>query len=202
LFRSLAYFRHYEDEDIRRDQKEGIAVYRPVDGLVVSNLTQGTKFILSDYSFQSFVKQEEIFIYCLSGLLSDHLRDKFGAVACVEIKDIRTFCNRIEAALSQATFPEMRGRMRIGSWVEYYDESEGGNPRWALPEKIATSKSRAYAWQNEFRLVFSLSDALSFENVNTQLVQRQSVELLPLAEHHSYAVKAQDLRDICQLHSF
>jgi hypothetical protein len=177
-------------------------VYRPVDGLIVSNLTQGTQFTLPNYSFESSAKEEEIFIYCLSGTLSNHLREKFGAVVCVEIKDIRTFCNRIEAALSRATFPEVRGRMRIGSWVEYYDESEGGNPRWALPDKIATSKSRAYAWQNEFRLVFSLTDALLFENVNTQLVQRQRVELLPLAEHHSYAVKAQDLRDICQLHSF
>jgi hypothetical protein len=143
LFRSLAYFRHYEDEDIRRDQKEGVAVYLPEGGLVVTNLTQGTRFTLPGYAFESSVKREQIFVYCMSGLLSDQLRDKFGAVVCVEIKDIRTFCRRIEAALPHATFPEVRGRKRIGTWVDYYDETKGGNPRWALPDKIATSKSRA-----------------------------------------------------------
>jgi hypothetical protein len=202
LFRSLAYFIHYEDEDIRRDQKEGVAVYRPEGGLVVTNLTQGTRFTLPGYAFESSVKQEQIFIYCMSGLLSDKLRDKFGAVACVEIKDIRAFCNRIEAALPQATFPEVRGRMRIGSWVEYYDESEGGNPRWALPDKIATAKSRRYSWQSEFRLVYSLTDALSFENVNTQLVKHQAAKFLPHTQHHSDTVKAHHLRDICWLHEF
>src|SRR5271165_6782063 len=40
LFRSLAYFRDFEDKDIRRDQNEGTAVYRPEGGLIINNRTQ------------------------------------------------------------------------------------------------------------------------------------------------------------------
>ena len=63
--------------------------------------------------------------------------------------------------------------------MEYYRETEGGKPRWALPEVIATSKLDSYAWQDEFRLVFSLTDALEFENVNTRLVHRNNAREAP-----------------------
>jgi hypothetical protein len=87
--------------------------------------------------------------------------------------------------------------------VEYYRETEGGNPRWALPEAIATSKLDSYAWQDEFRLVFCLTDALEFQNVNTRLVHRNNAREAPKpAEHHFYHVKAQSLRDICRLREF
>jgi hypothetical protein len=36
---------------------------------------------------------------------------------------------------------------------------------------IATSKLDRYAWQDEYRLIFSFTDALSFEKVNTRLVR-------------------------------
>jgi hypothetical protein len=82
---------------------------------------------LPGYSFELSVKWEEIFVFCLSGSFNDHLREQFGAVACVEINDIAAFCKRVEIALPpRASFPENRGRRRIGCWVEYYDEGEGG----------------------------------------------------------------------------
>ncbi len=75
--------------------------------------------------------------------------------------DTAAFCVRIEAALPPgATFPGRPGRTRIGQRVEYYRETGNCNPRWALPAVIATSKFADYAWQDEFRLVFSLTDAL------------------------------------------
>lgn len=40
----------------------------------------------------------------------------------------------------------------------------------ALPDLRATSKPDGYDWQDEFRLVFSLTDALTFENVLTRVV--------------------------------
>jgi hypothetical protein len=68
---------------------------------------------------------------------------------------------------------------------------------------IATSKLDRYAWQDEFRLVFSLTDALEFENVNTRLVHKNNArEAAKPAEHHSYHVKAHSLRDICRLREF
>ena len=47
LFRSLAYFRDYEDEETRGDRNEGSAVFRPLGGLVLNNQTQGKTFTLT-----------------------------------------------------------------------------------------------------------------------------------------------------------
>jgi len=203
LFRSLSYFRDLEDNNVREDQNEGTAIFRPEGGLIVNNLTQGKTFTLPGHAFESAANQQEIFVFCASRLLSDELREKFRAVVCVEILDIGKFCDRIEAALpARATFPGPTGRTRIGQRVEYYQETEGGNRRWALPDVIATSKLDSYSWQDEFRLVFSLTDALGFEKVDVRLVHGDSRTTPTQAEHHCYPVKARSLHDICRLHEF
>jgi hypothetical protein len=203
LFRSLSYFRDYEDNKVREDENEGTSIFRPEGGLIVNNLTQGTTFTLPG-AFESAAKQEEIFIFCLSRSLTDELRERFKAVACVEILNVRTFCDRMETALlpSNATFPGRPGRKRIGQRVEYYKETEAGNPRWALPDMIATSKLDNYAWQDEFRLLFSLTDALGFENVDLCLKQGNAKNPRNPAEHHCYPLSAGSLKDICRLHEF
>jgi hypothetical protein len=171
LFRSLSYFRDFEDKQVREDQNEGTAIFRPERGLIVNNLTRGKTYTLPPgYAFESTAKQDEIFVFCVSRSLTCELRERFEAVACIEILRIGTFCARVEAALPpQATFPGPPGRTRIGRPVEYYPETEGGNPRWALPDMIATSKRDHYARQDEFRLVFSLTDALRFEKVEVRI---------------------------------
>jgi hypothetical protein len=139
------------------------------------------------------VQQEEIFIFCASRSHSDVRREKFGAVVCVEILKIKTLCERIEAALPpEAAFH--------GQPVKYYHYTEGGNPRWALPDKIATSKLSSYAWQDEYRLVFCLTDALRFENIDLRLGQENAREPPRRAKHQEYLVSTRSLRDICQLH--
>jgi hypothetical protein len=205
LFRSLAYFRDFGDKDIRGDQNEGTAVYRPEGGLIINNRTQRTTFTLPGSSaFESSVENPaEIFVFCLSRSLTNELRREFQAVACVEILDIPTFCMRIRAALpSEAKFHGSPGRTRIGWRVEYYEESAGGSPRWAVPGKIATAKSVRYARQDEFRLVFSLTDALAFQNINTQLTRDSARRVRNPTEHHSYCLEAQTFADICVLHEF
>jgi hypothetical protein len=204
LFRSLSYFRDYEDKQVREDQKEGTSVFRLSGGLVINNLTQGTTFVAPEWGFESSAKHEEIFVFCLSRSHTEERRRRFNAVACVEILNIGAFCRRVEAALPPgATFPAQAGRPpQIGHRVTYYPETQSG-PRWALPEMIATSKLDAYAWQDEFRLVFSLTDALGFEKVQTRLVHRNNPrEAAKPAEHHCYEVSAQSMRDICRLHKF
>src|SRR5688572_6125597 len=99
VFRSLAYFRDYEDGEIRGDRSEGSAVFRPPGGLIVNNKTQGKTFTLPGHGFVSRAKQEEIFVFCVSRNMTDRHRDAFKAVSCVEILDIPTFCSRIQAAL-------------------------------------------------------------------------------------------------------
>jgi hypothetical protein len=202
-FRSLSYFRDYEDENVRGDEKEGTAVFRPTDGLIINNLTQGRTMTLPNHSFESTASQEEILVYCLSRSLTDELRRRFNAVACVEVLKTRPFFARVEVALpSDAVFPGMPSHTRIGHRVEYYDEAEGGNARWALPDVIAISKANRYSWQDEYRLVFSLTDALGFEKVTTRLVRDNVVAAPKPAEHHYCDMKARGLRDICRLHEF
>jgi hypothetical protein len=202
LFHSLSYFRDYEDKKVRGDQNEGAAIFRPEGGLLVHNQTQGTTFTLARHTFESTANQEEIFVFCLSRSLTDILRREFKAVACIEVLNIATFCARVEDALPNAKFPGRAGRTRIGHRVEYYRETDGANPRWALPDIIATSKLDCYSWQDEYRLVFCTTDALGFQKVSLRLVQENASEGPKPAEHHKYLVQARSLRDICQLHVF
>jgi len=195
LFRSLSYFRDYEDKNVRGDQKEGVSVYGPERGLVVTNQTQGKTFTMEGFAFESAANQEEIFVFCASRCLSDKLREEFKAAVCVEITKVRVFCSRVRAALpAEATFYARR--------VEYYQPTDDCNPRWALPDLIATSKLESYAWQQEVRLVFSLTDALNFEKISARLVRGPMKETAKPIEHHSQVVRAQSLRDICRLHEF
>jgi hypothetical protein len=189
LFRSLSYFRDHEDKNVRGDQSEGTAVFRPASGLVGYNHTQGKPFFLPRYAFESTANQEEIFVFCVSTLLTDELRLRFGALVCVEITKIKTFCDRIRAALPD-------GVTFFGRRVEYYRETEGGSPRWALPDLIATSKLDSYAWQCEYRFVFACTDALGFEKVATRLAPESAAREPKPAEHHRYIVKTRSLRDI------
>src|SRR5947209_12943629 len=75
LFRSLAYFRDYEDNETRGDRSEGSAVFRPAAGLVVNNQTQGETFTLPRHALVSRAKQEEIFVFCVSRSMTDRHRD-------------------------------------------------------------------------------------------------------------------------------
>ena len=204
LFRSLSHFRDLEDKNVREDEKEGVSIFRPKDGLIMHNETQGTTLTLPDHGLETVVKQDEIFVFCVSRSLTDELRESFNAVTCVEISNIGAFCDRVTAALpSSAKFPGPPGRQRIGQRVEYYCESGDCNPRWALPDVIATSKRETYAWQDEFRLVFSLSDALDFEKIIGRIVPPGSPRPPQKPdEHHSYGVTTQSLRDICRIHDF
>ncbi len=203
LFRSLAYFRDYEDGKVRGDQDEGTSIYRPSGGLIINNKTQGTTFTVPNAAFKSSAHAKDIFVFCLSRSLTDQLRKNFQAVACVEILNTGAFCSRIQAALPKnATFPGKGGRQRIGQRVEYYRETGSPNPRWALPDRIATAKSICYAWQDEFRLVFSLTNAFEFENVNTRLVINSPSRPRDMSEHDCRLIRAENVRNIFRLHKF
>jgi hypothetical protein len=193
LFRSLSYFRAYEDEEVRGDRYEGVSVFRPEGGLKINNLTQGRTMVLQDHAFESAANQDEIFVFCSSLSPSDDLRKRFKATTCIEVRNIKTFCERVKAALPpNATF--------WGQKVEYYDHTEGNNPRWALPETIIMSKLKHYAWQREYRLAFCLTGALDFENVGLKLVKAKPTDLPKRAEYPKQLVNVKTLADICRLH--
>ena len=191
LFRSLAYFRDLEDA-VRGDEYEGTSKFLPEGGLVVHNETQGTTGIVP-MAFESSVQAPDIFVCCLSRTLSAEIGRSLNAVACVEVTKIATLCSRCEAALPPAATFKARA-------VEYYLQAQGGSPRWALPGEIATSKLERWAYQNEYRLVFSLSDALGFQNVELRLIERKNRPPAKPEEHHSRLLTVHSLRDICVWH--
>ena len=159
-FQTLAAFCHWEEQGVRGDRNEGTAFFAPDAGLEITNQTQGTRFRMPAHRLVSAVRHDEIFVFCLSRTWSRRLWDEFGAIACVEIFDIPAFCARVAAGLPEgARMGGKPGRERIGRRVEYYRPEDADGTRWALPDQIACSKLDAYEWQDEFRLVFSLTDA-------------------------------------------
>jgi hypothetical protein len=199
LFRSLSYFRDYEDGGVRSDALEGVSVFRPLDGLTLNRVRDGATISLPHHAFVSTANQDEIFVYCLSLSLNQNIWDKFNAAACIEISDVPEYCHRVQATLpTSAVFPGVASRMRIGNRVAYYEHSEAPNPRWALPDLIATSKHVSYRWQNEFRLVFSLTDALAFENAKLTLTQNPALTVQTCVDHPKHQVRAGRLDDICR----
>jgi len=198
-FRSLAYFRDYENESeaeaVRKDDKEGNLVFGPPEGLLVSNQTQATTGALPGFRMESRTKQAEIFVLCASRYFSEELRNRFGAVVCVEILKIAAFCRRIEQALPQ------NGTFFAGK-VIYYDPSQGPEERWALPDLITRSKFKSYEWQHEYRFLLSLTDALEFENATYRLIRGDFKEAPKPEEHLEFRVHAKNLRDICRLREF
>jgi hypothetical protein len=67
---------------------------------------------------------------------------------------------------------------------------------------IAALKSKPFAWQHEYRLIFSLTNALAFENAEYALVRDGTSQEQKRAEHQPYDLSAGSLRDICRLHVF
>ena len=195
LCRALSYFCDYED-GIRGDLNEGKSIFRPQAGLVIKNQTRGTTFTLAEGAFEADVKRDEIFVFCLSGVLSTGLARQFTAQACVEVRDRQVLCDRVKAALpAEATV--------FARPVDYYNVPDAVGPRWALPELIATSKvvSDDYQMQDEFRVVFSTTDALEFEKVSLRLVLGRR-DRARSDTHPSLTLNVGSLSDICVLHTF
>lgn len=194
LFRSLAYFRDYEEEEqenVRHDDCEGVNRYRPAKGLEIQNLSRGTNSVHSA-EFRGTVKQGEIFVFCLSRVLSSDIAMRFGAVACVEINEPGRFLVRLKKSLPEsAKFAAKR--------VRYYRPTNDPNPFWALPEEIAVSKLDRLKWQSEFRCIFSVTDALDFQKASYQIVFGEPLRVRDASQHHDWRVNAGSLHDICRL---
>ena len=113
------------------------------------------------------------------------------------------FCARVTAGLpAPVQLPGKPGRERIGNRVEYYRASDPPGTRWALPDQIACSKLEDYGWQDEFRLVFSVTSALGFENVSLSLAPGETAPAKQPAANGPFDLAIAPLRDICRLAHF
>jgi hypothetical protein len=197
-FRSLSYFKQIEDGEVRGDLREGSISYQPKVGLAGNNQTQGRPFNLPDGSyFASGVKTEEIFVLCASNHMSDELRTRFEAAACVQILRPNNLRERIGYELPH-------GATLRAEPVVYYSPNNEPGPKWAFPDMIAFSKIDSYSWQDEFRYVFALTDALKFGSTAQRIVipnQPPGTAAPPRPpEPREYFLKVKALGSICRLH--
>lgn len=199
LFRSLAYFRDYEDAETRQvigDRYEGTQTSMPEGGIIARARETGVavKFI-DPFAFNAVVDAGDILVFCVSHSFTPELVRDFGAIACVEIVNKSGFFQRLIPALPP------NAKFASGS-VEYYDNARGPDALKELlaasPEKIVRSKLRHFANQDEYRFAFSETTALNAGNARYCL--REFRPAPDPNEHHSKLLQLGSLRDICKLH--
>lgn len=198
---TAAYFRDYEDKEAQQiigDEYEGTRLYRPANGLEIHNLTRGTNSNLQ-MGMECLTKAHEIYVFCVSLSYNDLLKQEFNAAACVEICDPRKFIYRwLERLPAEAK----RDDRHVARRVAYYRPEDLPGNVWALPDLITTTKLKRFAYQDEYRFAYTITDAFAFQNCTHQLVDRTARPLPKKEEHHHNTLELGDLRDICMLHKF
>jgi hypothetical protein len=197
---TVAFFRDYEDtqaQQIIEDEYEGARLYRPLDGLEINNLTRNQSFTLN-MGMECLIKGHEIYIFCMSLSFADVLKKEFNAVACAEIVDPRAFIRRWLNALPEEAKQEGK---HVARRVRYYKPEDVPGNVWALPDLIITTKLKRFAYQNEYRLAYTTTDAFAFENCTYQLVDRKLRPSPKLEEHLRHTLELGNLRDICSVHA-
>lgn len=197
LFRALSYFRNYEEQRFRGDKHEGRRLYSPPQGLEISNLTTGEQINLP-WSFESSVREKEIFVFCFSQELSAELAREFDADVCVEIHNPVALLAKVRAALRLRKWVK-NGRLLHGK-VDYYSQSEAPLAEWAVPERMVMRKTNEFSRQREYRLAFARGDALRVNNVMTQITATPGATQLTLDEHPEHILRVGSLVKLCVIH--
>ena len=199
LFRSLSYFRDYEDAQVRGDEFEGTRLHRPQSGLEIT-LAASQQTIVLPHSFESSANEDDIFVFCLSTVLSSDLAAQFQASACVEIHNSARFIAGVRAALLRR--PSSKSKLLVHGEVKYYTPDQPPIVDWALPERIAMSKLSVYIPQHEYRLAFAVNDAFRVENTQLRLVSPGERRRPRLTSHPERIFKLGSLASICTVHRF
>jgi hypothetical protein len=197
LFRSLAYFRDYEDNtstQVRGDHYEGTRTCMPEGGVIMRGRKTGEvgKFT-EPWAFNALVNAEGIFVFCVSSSYNNLLIREFNAVACIELLNKSAFFARLNSALLP-----LNAKLVSGA-VEYYRQSEQLQALLgASPGKIVRSKLERFSYQDEYRFAFSTTNALDVGGARFCL--REFKPTPNPSEHHKKALSLGSLRDICRLH--
>lgn len=199
LFRSLSYYRDYENDGVRSDEFEGTRAHLPIDGLKVT-MTGTGEVVSLPYTFESTAREDDIFVYCLSTTHSKELADKFGTKICIEIHQPRHLLGLIRSAIRRR--PSIKNKHLEFGAVKYYAQHKPPIIDWALPEKIALSKPSSFRWQGEYRVAFAVNDAFKVGNVHTKLVLASERVKQASTYHPELMLKLGNLSKICTLHQF
>lgn len=203
LFRSLAYFRDWEDtkRQVRGDRHEGTHIHHKPEGLELTLNNQPYSTNVQG-AFQSRVKQDDIFVFCLSTTLSADLAREFETTVCIEIHNSAMFIAGVRSALRRR--PSIKSKMLLHDSVRYYDaeaEAEVG-VAWALPDVIAMSKTRDYEWQHEYHLAFATNNAFAIGNTLQALVAPSQTWSNAPAKNSDKLLKIGNLRRYCTIWRF
>ena len=198
LFRSLSYFREYEEQQVRGDRLEAVRQYKPKAGLAV-NINGRSEPVMLPMAFEAQARERDILVFCLSTVLSAELAAEFNADACVEITEPDDFLHRLRRAL--VARPSLKGTPLINDAISYYDPEFPPLADWALPERIALSKIDAYRRQAEYRIAFGRRRAFDVSNVRTRLTSAPASLEQSTRSHPQVLLQIGDLRHICKTHT-
>ena len=199
LFRALSYYRDYEDKGVRSDEFEGTRVHRPREGLKLTKVSTG-EVVSVPHTFESTVREDDIFVSCLSITHSDALAEKFDTKICVEILEPGKFLALIRNALVRR--PSVKNKHLEYGLVKYYAPHDPPIVDWALPERIALSKPSTFSWQSEYRIAFAVNDAFRVENTHLRLVLPGDRRAPRATSHPERLFKLGSLAKLCKVHHF
>ena len=197
FMQTLATFRGYEENDARRDPDDGRLRFQPREGLEVQFEGREPE-VLANWAATFSVKADDMFIFCLSKILSQELAERFEAPFCVEIKKPIGFISRIISKVRLRS--AMDKAVHFGD-VEYRQREAPPEARWALPDRVAFVKPEGYALENEFRVVVGKKGVFDVHNVEMKLETGPQ----PLAfqvRQEPLTLKIGDLSSITNLHRF
>lgn len=197
LFHALSYFRDYEDEGVRADEHEGTLVHRPSDGLEITRVPTGEKVVLP-HRLESTVKEDDIFVYCMSTEFSSTIAKRFKAEVVVEVTEPVKFLARLRSSLSLRR--QLRVNQLVHQAVRYYEWHEPPIVDWALPERIAMRKPKLFDWQKEYRFAVPKGDAFRVENVSVNLVPIDAARPPRAKSYPQLLLKLGSLAKICRIH--
>lgn len=199
LFRSLSYFRNYEELQVRGDRHEGQRLFAPAKGLEITKTESGERLLLP-WAFESSVHDREIFVFCLSHVRSEQLAQEFHADVCVEVHEPVVLLSRVRAALQLRRWVK-HARLLHGG-VEYYSPEAPPLAEWAVPERMIMRKTVNYGHQQEYRLAFARGAALQVNNVKTQITATPGASQPTLEGHPEHLLRLGSLAKICTVHAF
>lgn len=197
--RPLAYFRAFEDEQVRGDPDDGMLLHAPETGLVLTKENGEVVALPEGWRFRASAKENDFFVYCLSLERSEHLAAKFKSPFCVEVRDPIRLCGRIASSVRLRSRLDRRVYSRT---VDYRSLAAAPGVDWALPERVAFIKPEGWAWQNEHRIVLGLKGTFDVENVECALESGQREPGAPAASADPLILHVGDLSKITELHRF
>jgi len=199
LFRTLNYFQEFEDNAVRGDTFEGIQKYSKPEGIGIRNVSRGED-LEGDWSFKSYAKSDEIFIFSTSKVLSKSLADEFKTDVCVEFHNFGQVLGKLNTAVRMRK--KIKPNKLFSLDVEYYKESEAPGISWAFPEKISSRKLEHFSEQQEHRLMFSVNNALEFGNTKQELQLGNKQHSSVNTEHGEQTLKIGNIKKWCTIHEF